>query len=128
MFAYDDFFPIAKQLQAAVESKDGRGAVVTSTLRTVENTYWGVKKGIVVNVTWVYLSRSKSWESRLSPEMRKVVVPENGDDTISSGVFKDFPNYATTPADLSNERARLLFDLTEFVVVSNEEIFRDALS
>ena len=66
----------------------------------------------------------------LNAEMYDLVVPKNDPDnaanTIQVGPFKDFPHYGTTVASTNIEQANLLCDLTGWVILTNENVFREA--
>ena len=132
IFERDDFFSLAADLQDAQAS--GGGVIVgPRTLRTVENDFWGIPAAIDINVTFVYLSRVLEWESRLSSDMRARVVPSDPgaasdpSQLMRSGEFKAFPNYETTVADMTPGKARLLYELSGWVVKNNGDAFRRAL-
>lgn len=130
-FSRDDWAPLVKDLQRA--QQDGNGILVTKTLRTVENSWWGVPSGLEVEVAFVYLGRLASWEAQLSPEMRELLVPA-GDaasdlsKTVDSGPFRHFPHYPTAGGLLGSEQANVLADLTAWTVLKNAEQFQYMLS
>lgn len=127
IFSTSDYPALVKDLQAA--QSVGKGIIVRTTLTTVENRWWGVKGGIQADITFVILGRLSVWESLLSDEMRKLVVPEkNADDlaeTIPKGPFKHFPHYPTEGGDINSEQANLLADLTGWSILQNQELFND---
>ena len=73
MFDSSDFVDAAVQLQTTMAG--GKGCYAVQTLTTVENKRWSIPAGIVVNVTWVYLSRLEAWENQLVDEVKKHVTP-----------------------------------------------------
>jgi hypothetical protein len=126
IFATSEYSSVIKGLQAAQSS--GTGIFYRAKLTTVENTWWGVKAGVEVDLTIMVLGRLPVWESRLSSEMRKLVVPDNSGDlseTISHGPFKHFPHYGTSGADINYEQANLLADMTGWSVLQNLQFFED---
>ena len=132
IFDRDDFLPLAADLQRAQAS--GGGVIVgPRTLRTVENTFWGIPADLEINVTFSYLSRVLDWESQLSSDMRSRVVPSDPDaasdpsQLMPSGESKGFPNYETTVADMSPGKASLLYELSGWVVKNNEGVVRQGL-
>lgn len=68
MFAKEDWVPFAKKLQEAQQR--GTGIVVTNTLTTVANEFYGIPAGKQVKVTWFYLGRLSVWESLLNEEIK----------------------------------------------------------
>eukprot|EP00940_MAST-03C_sp_MAST-3C-sp2_P000347 g347.t1 len=131
IFRTEDFFRVAADLQRA--QKGGNGVLARSTLTTVENSYWGIDAGTSVNVTWSYLSRIRAWEDLLPEDMLDRLVPHAADaradpsQTVQSGEFKGFPNYATTVAGMSNEKASVLYNLAGWVMRENAALVRQAL-
>lgn len=112
----------------------GKGIIVSANLTTVKNDWWGIPAGIQTEVTFVYLSRCFEWESRLSEEMKELLVPRKESDaadpaeTIGHGDFKDFPHYATAGANINYEKANALASLTGWTVKQNSDIFRRIFS
>jgi len=130
VFERSEWSVLADQLQRA--QAQGDGIVVTSHLRTVANSNFGIEAGFEVAVTWVYLGRLVKWEQSLSAEMRELVVPTENPEDLSqlkeSGPFESFPNYETFFAEINFERANLLADLAGWTIVHNAEKFRQILS
>ena len=111
----------------------GNGAVATVSLTTVANEWWGVPAGHDVNVTIVYLSRSKLWEDLLPNETRGHVVPTKDPDdptkTPTSGPFENFPHYSTgSQLHVTAQQSNLLADLCGWVVHANKDTFVRALN
>lgn len=129
IFAKADFAQVAVDLQDAQAT--GRGAVASSTHVTVQNDFWNVEAGQIVNVTWVYLSRASEWEASLPDEIRKIVaVSENPSITPgpSAGDFQNFPHFSTfEQLHIPAAPANLLASLTGWVVKQNAELFRRAI-
>eukprot|EP00466_Bigelowiella_natans_P005578 jgi/Bigna1/138670/aug1.46_g13378 len=131
VFREDDFPDVVTRLQEA--QAEGRGAVATTSLVTVENSWYGIEAGFRCNVTWVYLSRASQWEDQLGADVRKLVTPKkNPDDpssTPSHGMLKNFPNYGTfSQLRLKPPQANLLAELSTWVIHANQELFEAALS
>jgi len=127
VFATADYAGVVKGLQAAQAA--GNGIIYRTTLTTVQNLWWGVTAGVEVDITFMYLGRVQAWESKLSAEMRELVVPKDDAEDMSSivkkGKFKHFPNYPTVGGDVNSEQANLLADLAGWTVLNNAELFRD---
>eukprot|EP01035_Chromulina_nebulosa_P019172 gene19172-25017_t len=130
IFDTSDYIEVINGLQQA--QSDGNGIIYTTNLTTVENDWWGIPSGITTQITFVYLGRVLNWENSLSDEMKALLIPsENSDDLsvdVSSGPFKDFPNYATSGGGIDYERANVLADLTGWTILKNDELFRSILS
>lgn len=130
VFAKSDYAPVVTALQAA--QAEGKGIFATFNLVTIENAWWGIPAGITTQITFSYLGRLSQWESKLSPEMKKLLVPaDNADDLsndVSSGPFRKFPHYATLGGEINHERANALADLTGWSVLQNADMFRKLLS
>ena len=128
VFPSSDFSKVVAALQAA--QAVGNGIVATLQHTTVANSFFGIKQGLKVKVTWVYLGRATAWESQLKPELQAMVVPPPGSPlnvNIKNGTFANFPNYATQPLDINYRQANLLADFTGWVVLQNANLFRNAL-
>lgn len=130
IFRTSEWVPLAQQLQAAQEK--GQGIMASVQHVTVDNEYFGIEAGYMVNVTWMYLGRVRGWENQLSPEMKNLVLPINNSDDLGhnreDGPFKDFPNYATTAAEMNPQRANLLANLVGWTVLQNADAFLRILS
>ena len=130
-FATAEWIPFVLELQAAQQA--GNGIVVTKTLQTVQNDWWGVPAGLEVTVSFVYLGRLAAWEAQLSEEMKPLLVPAGAaaDDlskTVEDGPFRHFPHYPTSGGLLNAEQANVLADLTAWTVLQNKEMFQSLLS
>jgi hypothetical protein len=130
-FSTDEWVPFVTELQAAQQT--GNGIIVSKTLRTVQNDWWGVPAGQEAEVTFVYLGRLASWEAQLSEEMKAVLVPAGPDaddlsKTVEDGPFRHFPHYPTSGGLLNAEQANVLADLTAWTVLQNKELFQAVLS
>mmetsp|Transcript_19857 Transcript_19857/g.48580 ORF Transcript_19857/g.48580 Transcript_19857/m.48580 type:complete len:574 (-) Transcript_19857:309-2030(-) len=127
IFNETDFPRVIEALQDAQAS--GKGCMARVELKTVENRWFGINEGIRVNVTFVYLSRTKEWEAQLREEVQSKVVPKkNPDDpsSLPSGTFDNFPNFNTfTQLRLTAPQANLLFHLSSWVIRTNREFFTD---
>jgi hypothetical protein len=128
----DDWYPLIMKMQEAQAKGDGN--IVTMNLTTIENRVWNIPAGITTEVTFVYLGRSFTWESQLSLEMQALLVPSDpaeaadASKTVTSGDFKNFPHYPTGGAEINNEKANALADLTGWVVKRNADLFRSILA
>ena len=102
-----------------------------------------IQAGHRVSVMWVYLSRVKNWEELISDaDLYDLLVPETTDEELAfnrygfdpsalteSIEFDRFPHYPTVGAiQLTAEKANILADLSGWVVATNAELFRAALS
>mmetsp|Transcript_11118 Transcript_11118/g.33266 ORF Transcript_11118/g.33266 Transcript_11118/m.33266 type:complete len:567 (-) Transcript_11118:1702-3402(-) len=131
VFDKADFAPTVAALQAAMAT--GKGAIATTPLTTIENTWWGVPAGIKVTVTWVYLTRMTAWEAELPADIQANVVPKkNPSDPSSlptSGPFENFPHYTdVAQSSLTAPQANLLADMMGWTIGANLDVFKDALS
>ena len=123
-----EWYPLITELQEA-QAKGG-GNIVTKNLTTIGNTVWDIPAGITTEVTFVYLGRSFTWESQLTPEMQALLVPadaaaaQDASQTVDSGPFKTFPHYATAGGSINNEKANVLADLSGWVIKHNADLFR----
>jgi len=126
MWSADDWAPVASELQEA--QAQGNGIIVTKSLTTIENAWWGIPAGITSEITFVYLGRLSKWESQLSAEMKEMLVPaEDADDLsvdIDEGPFKGFPHYLTAGGITNYERANALADLTGWTILQNSALFK----
>ena len=130
IFPESDFPILANRLQQA--QTEGNGIVVSMDHVTIANEYYGIPAGVEMTVTWVYLGRLSAWEAQLSEEMQRLVVPgDHAEDlghTKDDGEFKQFPNYATTAAEMNPERSNLLADLCGWTILQNADLFTKVLS
>lgn len=131
VFPKADFPRVVSALQSSMAM--GKGAIATTNLTTIENVWWGVRGGISVTVTWVYLSRASAWEARLPESVRKHVIPEsdpsNPQNLPKSGPFENFPHYDDiTQTSLTASQANLLADMTGWIISANIDTFRAALT
>lgn len=130
VFRSDDFATFASRLQDAQAS--GKGAVLTTKLRTVANQ-WSIPPGFHVQITWLYLSRNYEWERRLPPAVADLVVPKNSSTGLpiedprvlpTHGTFTSFPYYPTSQLELHPQQANLLASLAASSIRLNEELIR----
>lgn len=127
-FPTADFYKLATALQAAQAA--GNGIVTTTSHVTVANAFYGIPAGFHVNITWFYLSRATTWESKLSADMQARVVPPAGTPlnvNFPNGTFANFPNYVTAPLSINYTQANLLADFTGWAVLQNADLYRKAL-
>lgn len=130
VFSRDDYPRVVSALQKAQAA--GNGIITTFTLKTVVNSWWGIPAGLSFEITFSYLGRLKNWESRLSSEMKPLLVPSTGADDLSKdiqdGPYAKFPHYATIGGDVTYDRANVLADLTGWSIIQNADTFRKILS
>ena len=67
-----EFAPLVRELQKAAAG--GRGAVVTTTLRTVANEWWGLAGGTEVRIVWSYISQCSEWEHELPVTVQSTLL------------------------------------------------------
>jgi len=118
---------LVRKLQEAQAT--GNGAVATMKLRTVDNEWWGVKGGMEVEVTWVYLSKSETFVNMLPDDVKETVATGDNEpqNLPPDGPFKGFPHFGTAGADINGEQSNLLANYCGWVVKQNEKLFRAAL-
>lgn len=132
IFQSADFAEVATALQDA--QAQGAGAIATTPLQTVANDWWGIKAGMQLNITWLYLSRAAEWEAALPQEVFAEAVnpsdPNCTDPTVlpTKGEFKHFPHYDTGSQIVqTNAMANLLANLAGWTVHANAHLLREAL-
>ena len=83
----------------------------------------------------MFLGRAGNWEQELPKELRVLVRPEKDGQPvkdygmeIETGPFAHWPNYETTAGTYPASKANLLADFTGWGVLSEEALFREALS
>merc|ERR1712232_626860 len=101
------------------------------------NAWWGIAKGYTVHVIITYLAQVKDFEERLPADTKANLGPDNSADRTwsTSGEFARFPDYKTTKQTeetgeitrLTNREVNLLAAQSEYVVRSNEALFREIL-
>lgn len=123
-FAYNQVFP-SNQFQALLSglwAASGSGTylnspILTQSLTTVANSWFGVAGNKNVNVLWVYLENTLSWSNQLSAA---VSLAES--ELVTS---LKFPHYNTfTETELSPTEIQLLANLTAWTVMSNAAAFQ----
>jgi hypothetical protein len=128
----EDYVDVITGLQNAQER--GNGIIYTKNLTTIQNDWWGVPAGVTAQVTFVYLGRLKTWESKLNRVMKGLFVPHDDADEanlavdINHGPFKNFPHYLTAGGLIDHERANALSDLTGWTILQNADLFRSIFS
>ena len=153
VFSTAEFEPLVDALQARLRS--GRGALATTRHTTVRNDYWGVRAGLDVAVTWVYIGRAAAWEARLPPRVRRALPPDAGradgrppsrlgdasrasvweyvkavgaDATRGLGRPLDaFPQYPLTRLRLRAVEANALYQLSGWVLLEHGDELREIL-
>uniref|UniRef100_A0A7S3MCL6 PNPLA domain-containing protein n=1 Tax=Spumella elongata TaxID=89044 RepID=A0A7S3MCL6_9STRA len=132
VFALDDFNRVALGLQTAQQA--GNGIIASFNLTTVQNDWWGIPAGLEVEVTFSYLGRLSQWESQLSAEMQKLLVPADAESAadlsvdVSSGPFKGFPHFPSSAGNMEAEKANILADLAGWSVLQHKELFQRMLA
>ena len=130
VFNKENYFQLILLLQKA--QKEGKGLIATMNLTTIKNDYWGIPQGFRAQVTFVYLGRLSQWEEKLSPEMKKLIVPTgfNSDlgNDIKCGPFANFPHYTTLAGGINYERANLLGNMVGWSILENKELFQSICS
>eukprot|EP00049_Salpingoeca_infusionum_P001543 m.49206 g.49206 ORF g.49206 m.49206 type:complete len:571 (+) comp11080_c0_seq1:105-1817(+) len=130
VFDQKDYAGIVNQLTASM--RNGLGAVAQAEVTTVDNDWWGIKAGMKVNLTVVYLARALQWEAALPSDLRTqiqpAVDPQNPSNLHKGGTFEDFPNVSTYgDVHPSALLANMLSDLAGWIVYANKNIFKKAL-
>lgn len=104
-----------------------------SSLRVKANTWWGLKGGNVVDVTFCYLEQATEFENRL-PEDTRTQLRASKLAERTDGELKQFPQFTTTgeasavdPFKLTRREANLLAAQVEYSVRQNEQIFTTLL-
>ena len=93
----------------------------TTTLRVVDNSWWGVQGGWDVRVHWMYLDRVPDWEADLPADIRADIDKGNAGG-LFHGPYRDFPNYLTMGEntlellELTAPQVNLLAHLTAWTV------------
>ena len=126
IFKKEDYFKLVILLQNA--QKEGKGLIATLNLTTIENIYWGIPHGFRAQITFVYLGRLSSWESKLSNEMKNLIVPSGLNCDLSNdikfGPYANFPHYTTLGGGINSERANLLGNMVGWSILENKELFQ----
>ena len=105
----------ALQKAAAAET----GAVARVSLTTVQNDFFEIREGRVVDLTLVYLDLPKRWVGALPRETAKAIKGRG---------YRGFPHTPTISAlDLSQSEVSLLAQLCSWVVRQHADLLRDAL-
>lgn len=133
VFATEEWPILAQKLKEAQDPNGptkGTGIIVTTEHTTVANPWYGVKAGIKVNVTWVYMSRLPAWEEKLSEDMRKRIQPRKPEElhnTKLTGEFANFPHFKTSAGGMSYRQANIVASMQGWSVLQNADIFREIL-
>jgi hypothetical protein len=121
VFARADFPRVVAALQDAAAA--GAGAVATTELTTVANSWWGIPAGQRVTVTWCYLAAAPAWAERLPPALSARLR-----DPKDALFGTTFPHYGTMDLALAPAQVNLLHQLSGWVVAAHAETFRAALA
>ena len=112
IFKKSEFVPLAMALQEKAAA--GKGAVVTMEHTTVDNTWWNIKAGTTVTVTWVYSARVLDFEKALPAEVQKHLHPNQDDASLTVGYwskFHGFPTYPTSEIHLSRYQTNIVAEM-----------------
>lgn len=106
VFRSEDYILVVEALEGLMNQ--GKAAIVTIPVTTVDNTWFGITGGSSVNLTWAYLNLPTRWLDRLPEETREAIL-----DQSNSSRFLNFPYFSTfTQYFLSSEQVNLLSALT----------------
>eukprot|EP00300_Choanocystis_sp_HF-7_P007290 c15204_g1_i1.p1 GENE.c15204_g1_i1~~c15204_g1_i1.p1 ORF type:complete len:193 (+),score=41.75 c15204_g1_i1:240-818(+) len=98
-----------------------QAGIVTATLRTVDNDWWGLKGGSIVQFTWVALHAPDNWQNRLPEHVKQAMALTN--------TFEKFPWYDTiTQFLLTTPQTNLLTSMTGHALLSNSDLIRSGLN
>lgn len=68
IFRRADYDAILAALHTEMDA--GRFPIASADVVTVTNNYWGIKAGMRVHLTWIYLHAAQDWLDRLPDETR----------------------------------------------------------
>ena len=115
VFDTEGFPRLVEALQAAAAS--GTGAVARVALTTVQNDFFEIRAGRLVDLTIVYLDLPQKWVRALPKETAKAIRR-----------YRGFPETPTiSDLDLSRSEVSLLAQLCSWVVRQHADLLRDAL-
>lgn len=127
VFRPRDLAPIVETLQAA--KRAGGPLVARTKLEVQANVWWGIEGGWTMDVMWVYLDRSSSFEASIGDErVRKELDRRSHPLRPRQGKFAKFPNYSTSFHNgpdmvmLTPEQVKLLADHTCWTVISSQAL------
>lgn len=122
VFKKSDFTTVYDSLRNA--KLDKKSVIAKTTLRTLENKWWGIKANQEVTVLWVYNESVPEWENLLSTGVKEEICA--GPD----GAFPEFPLYKLIGENgylngisLTKEQVNLLYQFSAWNVYSNKEVF-----
>eukprot|EP00300_Choanocystis_sp_HF-7_P007292 c15204_g1_i3.p1 GENE.c15204_g1_i3~~c15204_g1_i3.p1 ORF type:complete len:613 (+),score=112.95 c15204_g1_i3:208-1839(+) len=119
VFEQSGYQPLVERLQARIDA--GEAGIVTATLRTVDNDWWGLKGGSIVQFTWVALHAPDNWQNRLPEHVKQAMALTN--------TFEKFPWYDTiTQFLLTTPQTNLLTSMTGHALLSNSDLIRSGLN
>ncbi len=122
VFKKSDFTKVYDSLRNAKLNK--QSVIAKTTLRTVENKWWGIQPNQEVTILWVYNESVPEWEDQLPVEVKEQICagPE--------GAFPEFPLYKLIGENglwkgisLTKEQVNLLYQFSAWNVYSNKEVF-----
>lgn len=93
----------------------GKGIVVKSTLKTVENRFHGIEKDRKVELLWIYLDNCTDWFTQLDPRIQTTLKDQG------------FPQIPTSKLSYSNLIANSLSNLGGWVIKQNSDVILDFL-
>jgi hypothetical protein len=124
VFRTEDFRGVVQALQAA--QRDGGPAIARTKLEVQPNDWWGLDGGWTADVCWVYLERVAEWDSRLQPEVARLIDAGRAAAPEEKTPYWAFPNYKTMFQGGKMEilamrpgEANLLADFTSWVTQSS---------
>eukprot|EP00039_Didymoeca_costata_P029836 m.26625 g.26625 ORF g.26625 m.26625 type:complete len:692 (-) comp7816_c0_seq1:193-2268(-) len=114
---YDSFIN-----QMVTASETGSAAIATATLTTVENSWWGIPAGNVLNLTWVNFNAPLDWLESLPTDT------QNDLQEGINGSLANFPRFGTQSQFLlSAPQTNLLSQLTSYIILENNMTIMNAL-
>ena len=124
VFRSEDLRGVLRALQTA--QRAGGPAIVRTRLEVQPNDWWGLDGGWRVDVCWVYLEQVREWDSKLQPEVARLVEAGRAAAPKDKTPYWGFPNYKTMFQGgkmeilaMSPGEASLLADFTSWVAQSS---------
>ncbi|MFY0630776.1 MAG: hypothetical protein JXR05_10375 [Flavobacteriaceae bacterium] len=123
VFKQSDFKIVYDSLRNAKLNK--KTVMAKTTLHTVKNKWWGIKKGQKVTVLWVYNETVLEWQDQLRDSVKAEICKG------PTGKFPDFPLYkligenglVKNGISLTKEQVNLAYQLSAWNVYSNKKVF-----
>jgi len=124
VFNKSDCLPLLCKLQAL--KKAGKPAVVSETLRVMDNEWWGIVGGFDVKFVVVPIELSTEFTSKLPDDTRKALQ-----NTSMRSDFKRYPHFSTfenwDPIQLKRPLSNILAATSEYFVLENKDLFTELL-